>query len=185
VPGTDHDFDRLRDLFNAPRLLRDIEGDFVMQVRVRIDGRPLAQSTAEGQPSSVAAGFLIILPDESCSRLEYGTRLHGREAEGYAAMKERPAIGGQGNFIWDGHWKNWPLAAKAEYAHLRLERRGNTLYPSLSPDGRKWTPLNGGLGMEKMPERLKVGLAAYSISAEPSKVHFDQFKLSQAKRKRQ
>jgi hypothetical protein len=60
MPGTDHDYDPLRERVNAPRILRDFEGDFDMQLRVRIDCSPSIKSTVKGQPSYVAGGFLII-----------------------------------------------------------------------------------------------------------------------------
>src|SRR6185437_1126141 len=75
MSGTDHDFYPLRERVNAPRLLRDIEGDFEMQVRVQIDCRPSLTSTVKDQPSLVAAGFLLIPPAPftvTCIRLEYG-----------------------------------------------------------------------------------------------------------------
>lgn len=57
LPGTDHDYYPLRGRVNAPRLLREIEGDFEMQVRVRFDCRASATSTVEAQPSLVSGGF--------------------------------------------------------------------------------------------------------------------------------
>jgi hypothetical protein len=62
MPGGDHDFDPLRKRLNDPRLLRDMEGDFEIQVRVQMVCRLPAQSTVKGQPSCVAAGFLLIPP---------------------------------------------------------------------------------------------------------------------------
>lgn len=77
MPGSDHDYNPLLGQLNAPRLFRDLDldGDFVMQVRVRIESRPSVQSTVAGQPSVVSAGFLIVLPDDAplaCIRMEFG-----------------------------------------------------------------------------------------------------------------
>ena len=77
----------------------------------------------------------------------------------------------------DMNMKDWPLPAKAEQAYLKLERRGLYFRAFLSPDGEKWGPITGPFGTLGRP-KLKVGLAAYSTSAEPSKVRFDQFKLT-------
>lgn len=130
----------------------------------------------------VAAGFLLILPDGMCIRLEYGLARQGREANPYAALKDRDPPKGHSDGTWGPSWKNWPLTAKAEQAYLKLERRGKILYPSLSPDGEKWTLLVGGRGLQKLPAKLKVGLAVYSTSTEPSKVRFDHLKVTRGKK---
>jgi regulation of enolase protein 1 (concanavalin A-like superfamily) len=186
VPGTDHDFYPLRERLNAPRLLRDIEGDFEMQVRVQIDCRPSLTSTVKDQPSLVAAGFLLIPPAPftvTCIRLEYGLVRDGTRTDGYAALRHQGTKKGRSNARWGSEWKNWPLPEKTDRAYLRLVRQGETFYPSISPDGKKWALLVGGAGYVGLPKKLKVGLAAYSFSTEPSKVRFDQFKLTLGQRK--
>lgn len=186
MPGTDHDYDPLRERVNAPRFLRDLEGDFVIQVRVHIERRPSDISTVQDHTSCVAAGVLIIPPDSSsftCFRMEYGLSREGIGSDGYAALKHRDIKNGRMNGIWDCGWKPWPLPEKADNAYLRLERRKNTFYPSLSPDGEKWTPLFGPMGFGRLTAKLTVGLAAYSTSSERSKVRFDQIKLTQGKKK--
>jgi hypothetical protein len=45
LPGGDHNLAPNRDRFNAPRLLRDVQGDFVMQVLVSGSFRPSAKSS--------------------------------------------------------------------------------------------------------------------------------------------
>src|SRR4051812_31099083 len=46
LPGSDHDLGIERGRMNAPRLLRDVEGDFVVQVRVGGLFRPSTESGA-------------------------------------------------------------------------------------------------------------------------------------------
>jgi len=87
MPGSDHDYDPARKRFNAPRLLTEFEGDFDLVVRVRIDYRPSAQSTVEGQPSFVSAGFLLIYPETSltiCGRMEFAVSQQGSRRDAYA-----------------------------------------------------------------------------------------------------
>jgi len=82
MPGTDHDYDPYRKRFNAPRILREIEGEFDLQVRIRIDCPPSAPSSVKGHPAHVSAGFLILYPDSplyvsppyetACERVDYG-----------------------------------------------------------------------------------------------------------------
>lgn len=63
MPGTDHDYAPVRKRFNAPRIFCDLEGNFDVQLRVRIDYRPSAQATVKGHPSFISAGFLLIHPE--------------------------------------------------------------------------------------------------------------------------
>lgn len=181
LPGRDHDYDPCRGQFNAPRLLREreIEGDFVMQVRVRIDGQTSVQSTVDGRPSSVLAGFLVILPTNAqtmCMRIEFGAVLNGSGVEGcvpfrswgYSKKRGRIVEGGQ---VLEKGWKG--------NAYLRLDRRGGSFNYSISSDGEDWKSLGGMGGLR---EKLKIGLAAYSTSAQPSKVIFDQFQINPRKK---
>lgn len=219
MPGIDHEYDPIRDQFNAPRLLREIEGDFEIRVRVRIDCSLSAQSTVKGKPSCVSAGFLLIYPETSrcvCDRMEYAvSKLGGKperyevkqimaeprskhatskgtEVEGYAVMRDwhckvEPStltwdrrLQQREDIIWDQGWHNWPLTTKVESVYLKLEHRRNRFYFLISPDGEKWTQL---LWRSGPPANLKLGLAAYSSSSEPSKVRFDQLWLSRGKKK--
>lgn len=93
MPGTEHDYDPLRRKFNAPRLVCDLEGDFDLEVRVRIDSRPSAQSTVKGQPASISAGFLLIHPESGhpiCDRLEYAVSQQGSRADAYSVAPRLP-----------------------------------------------------------------------------------------------
>jgi hypothetical protein len=186
MPGSDHDYDPHRERLNAPRILRNLEGDFDMQVQVQIACLASRKSTVERQPSFVVAGFLLIPPPSygiPCIRLEYG--LAGQESgkDGYVALKHQDKAGGYSNAIWSRSWKNWPLPEKTDHAYLRIKREGEKLYPSISPNGEKWTSLVGSAQFGRLPAKLKVGLAAYSTSTEPAKVRFEDFKLIRGKKK--
>lgn len=186
MPGSDHDYEPVRKRFNAPRLLREFEGDFEMQVRVQIDCRPSFQTTVKGQPSYVGAGFLLIPPEKfGIISMRWDYRLAGQEpgTDGLAAEMIRGAKGGQSNGIRGKRWKNWPFKTRPEHVYLSLKREGDILYCKISSDRKEWVTIGGGqfLGL---PSKLKVGLAAYSTSNEPSKARFDQLKLTQDKRKK-
>lgn len=85
LPGGDHDLDPKRGRFNAPRLMREIEGDFIMQVRVCASFCPSAKSTVDGEDPRVAAGLLLIPAGENCIRLEYKAyRRKGKQSNGPA-----------------------------------------------------------------------------------------------------
>lgn len=183
MTGKDHDFDPRRDCFNAPRLLRDIEGDFTMEVKVSIDCRLSDGSTVKGNPPMASGGFLVIPPDKSCIRLEFLVDRKDGETQSHAALKDRPPKLGKTDYVWDRRYKTWPLPDEADHAYLRLERRGDKFYPYVSPDGEKWLLLVGSMGVVGLPAKLKVGLAAYSTSTEPAKVRFEEFKLTRGRKK--
>jgi regulation of enolase protein 1 (concanavalin A-like superfamily) len=185
MPGGDHGYDTARKRLNAPRLVSELEGDFQIQLRLRIDSRPSAKSTVKGQPSFVAAGFLVIPPEtfsEIFIRLQYGIAGEGDGADGFASQLSRDVEGGSRNGVCDKRWPKWPFKAEPEHVYLRLERWGNILSHSISPDGKLWVPA-GGCHLSGLPSKLKVGLAAYSTSTDPSKVHFDQLKLTRGKKR--
>lgn len=185
MPGTDHDYDTVRGRVNAPRILREFEGDFEMQLRFRIDGRPSIKSTVKDQPSYVAGGFLVIPPESYAMlfyRFQYGVAAEGIRADGFTAQLYRGNRGGYGCGECDKNWEKWPFKAKPEYVYLRLMRKGALLDYSISPDGKSWV-MGGGLNLLSLPSKIKVGLVAFTTSTEPSKVRFDQLKLSHGKKK--
>ncbi len=181
MPGTYHDYDPHRKRFNAPRLPRDLDGDFVMQVRLRIDCRPSVESTVVDQHSFVAAGFLLIRPNEWL-RLEYQVAGPRILSGGRVIEIDRSAGAGGLFWEWDKRRQNWPFKSEPEHVYLRLQREGDRLDHSVSPDGKVWMAA-GGVNTIGLPSKLQVALAAYTTSSEPSKVRFDQLKLTRGKNK--
>jgi len=188
LPGTYHDLSPKRNRFNAPRLLRDVEGDFVMQVRVCALFRPSAKSSVDGEDPRVAAGLVLIPIDKNYIRVEYEAYRHKGEQENSFAARMRGAQLGMntelsfmpGNPSPPGVKQDPPKKkhppAHEEQVYLRFERQGNNIRKTVSLDGKKWEPtLNWGT--KGLPKKFKAGLAAYSTSTEPFKVRFDQFKL--------
>ncbi len=70
IPGKDHDLGVERGRMNAPRLLRDVEGDFVVQVRVGGDFTPSNGSTTTERVPFVGAGLVLMNGDNTYIRLE-------------------------------------------------------------------------------------------------------------------
>ena len=70
VPGKDHDLGIERGLMNSPRLLRDVEGDFVAQVRVSGTFKPSQNSTSNERLPFVGAGLLLMADEKTYFRLE-------------------------------------------------------------------------------------------------------------------
>lgn len=194
LPGGDHDLSPKRKCFNAPRLLRDVEGDFVIQVRVRASFRPSAKSSLGGEDPRVSAGLVLIPIDENFIRLEYqGYRRKGEQHNDFVVRMRGGQLGMNmelgfmpGNPSPSGLKRNPPKKkpppAHEEQVFLRFERQGNNIRKTVSLDGEMWEP-TFTWDSKGLPNKFKVGLAAYSTSTEPFKVRFDQFKLTRGQKK--
>lgn len=185
MPGSVHDYAPYGKRVNAPRLLREFEGDFEMQVRLRIDCRPSLQSTVEDKPSYVSAGYLIIPPDNfwtKCFRMDYRIAGQGDGVDGCLAtmVGNREGTGKVGAVGYKP--LEWPFKGKPQYVYLRLERWGFVLSYKISADGKSWVDTGGG-GMSGLPSKLAVGLVACTTSTDPSKVVFDQLRITYGKKR--
>ncbi len=164
VPGKTHILSAEIGYVNAPRILRDIEGDFDVSVRVAGTGHPGGKTTTNVYSPYHGAGLLIWQDQENYVRLEIAADLqHG---------KARPYV----NFE---HRKDGALATSSGIVntdgsnHLRLRRRGAEIYASFSPDGVRWTsfsPITAHL-----QERLNVGVVAINSSTKPLTAEFEGF----------
>lgn len=176
LPGTDHDLAPKRKRFNAPQLLRDVEGDFIVQVRVCGSFHPSAKSSVDGEEPSVAAGLVLIPANENCIRLEYGAYRRKENQRNCPAFRMRGERVLGLEMDWDVSWKKDNRARNEEHIYLKLERRGHFIYEAISPDGEEWS-YQFRVEDHDLPAKVKVGLAACSTSTEPFKPHFDNFKL--------
>jgi regulation of enolase protein 1 (concanavalin A-like superfamily) len=175
VPGKDHDLGIERGLMNSPRLLRDVKGDFVAQVRVRGTFLPSKESTSTERIPFVGAGLLLMVDEKTYVRVERAALVKGGEVKTYANWELRQ----DGQFVLWGEEKIRPLEDKA--AFLRLERKGDKLLASVSHDGENWWELKP---LElKLPEKLKLGVAAGGTSMDVFAPKFDQFQLKKGKGK--
>jgi regulation of enolase protein 1 (concanavalin A-like superfamily) len=158
----------------APALLRDVEGDFAVQVRVGGDFR---HAELLGRGVERRAGLL----------LTDGKRAFSLER--VAGVEDLPVSLGQGSklslCIRTPHprlrwcFTNGPPLEKPAY--LRLERRGDLLLMAFSQNGEEWTPTWAGstpLLRLRLPRKLKVGVFAEATAPGPFRAVFDHFKLT-------
>jgi serine/threonine protein kinase/regulation of enolase protein 1 (concanavalin A-like superfamily) len=156
IPGKPHILSAEFGRVNAPRMLRDIKGDFDVSVRVDGTSHPGGKATTGLYSPYHGAGLLIWQDPENYVRLEIAAELqHG---------KPRPYV----NFEYR---KDGALAVTSGiknpdgWNQLRLRRRGDEIHASFGPDGVRWTsftPLTA-----KLNDRLKVGVAAINSSSKP------------------
>ncbi len=155
VPCKGHQLDLASHRLNAPRLLREVEGDFVAQVRIERDGR-----MASMEPGSDARLAGLVLAGGGTFKLKLTAGNMLLEQTDSSVFTTLPPSGPRvGNPVW-----------------LRLERRGNVLRLAYSADGKSWKYLAGPLRLG-LPRQVKVGVVAETTGEGVFKVVFDQFRL--------
>jgi regulation of enolase protein 1 (concanavalin A-like superfamily) len=174
IPAKVHDLYANFQRANAPRLLRNVEGDFVLQCRVSADFHATEKSNERaGQPAHTAAGLILVDGDNSF-RLEFGHCRYKTAMPTLGQVYNSPR-GRSGTWSVDG-LTYWALPRNAKSAYLRLERRGKYLYPAVSGDGKKWHLLP--YFELNYAKKLLVGVIATSSSQAPLKVTFGHFNLT-------
>jgi regulation of enolase protein 1 (concanavalin A-like superfamily) len=178
LPAKDHDLDPLRGRLNAPRLLRTVEGDFTLVVRIKADFHATEKPTA-GAYSSSCAGVVIEADDKWQSRIRYEagmSRESGKKRDYVRQSSRALRHKGGGSVTFDDSFAAWPLKRGLPEVYLRIQRRGRMVPGEVSPDGKTWTKLLPASLF--LPAKVKVGLFACSTSDRPLKATFDEFRLT-------
>jgi S1-C subfamily serine protease/regulation of enolase protein 1 (concanavalin A-like superfamily) len=166
VPGSIHDLNAELGKSNAPRIVREVEGDFVAQVKVCGEFQPEAPATREGVLPFNGAGLRLWLDADHCLRIERGAvRRNGRT--GAFLLFERHELGrpiSRNNaFLEEGD------------VYLKIERRGSQVSVYYGTDGDQWAearPMR-----VDWPSRLNVGLGAVNSASSPLSVRFEAYSV--------
>jgi hypothetical protein len=160
VPGEGHSFQPSDREPNAPCLLRDVEGDFVVQVRVDGDFRPTGGDTFRRAGLLLTDGKVYLLVERANDPAE-GFWI------GFGFAEEPPPVLDQS---FGGPGGKGP-------AFLRMERRGDDKFQlKVSIDGKKWNRfVSEGVPMAR---KLKVGVIAEATAPGEFKPVFDSFRIS-------
>jgi regulation of enolase protein 1 (concanavalin A-like superfamily) len=166
VPGTWHDLNPDTGKLNSPRIVKEMDGDFAVTVKVTGDFKPGGTSTnPKGVPYN-GGGILIWSDSDNFIRLERGAVLRGSKVGSYIAFEER-----EGGYRGAVHNEVYPGGT----CWLRLERKGSRITGAVSMDGRTWKALKP---IDTIwPAKLKIGLAAINSSSEPFTLKFEEFSL--------
>jgi regulation of enolase protein 1 (concanavalin A-like superfamily) len=153
VPKTWHDLTYQGDdtKRNAPRVLRPVNGDFKLQVKVEKFPLPKPDTSSNGKANFVSAGLLIWQDDKNFIRIERGSA-------------------GEAPFVWvevfqDGQsaeTKAHPLEDKD--AWLRVTRSKDRLTVETSEDGKEWTEVHST--DVKLPAAIKAGALAINTTTK-------------------
>jgi regulation of enolase protein 1 (concanavalin A-like superfamily) len=185
VPGAYHDFwaEKDKGKVNAPRVLQDVEGDFIVQVKVSGPIQPEKGTVIPKLATSAPfqAGSLLIWQDpDNFIRLDRC---------GIYSPKERNAVFfylqafKDGNRAIDKDTKKvinvFAEGALNQDAHLRLERKQGKVYPAFSQDGGKtWLFLPLKSITTDLPEKVKVGVGAVNNTTKVFTIGFQDFQLT-------
>ncbi len=171
IPGKLHDMDFDGGLTNAPRVMQEVEGDFVATVKVSGDYKLGPKGTnPKSHPLSrfISGGMLLWSDANNHIRLE---RCLFNEFGKYTTIgvifEER-----EGGYAGAMHSEWFQLGD----CYLRAERKGNKIFGATSSDGKVWKDLKP---IDTLwPKKIKIGLDAINSSNASFSVKFDEFSLT-------
>jgi regulation of enolase protein 1 (concanavalin A-like superfamily) len=169
VPGTDHALCIERHQMNAPRVLRAVEGDFIVQVKVSGEYPNGSTSVVEGRRAFHGAGLVLWQDENTYVRLERAKVTLDDQNPSYASFELRK----DGKFERVGDGSEVPLADQDTF--LRLERHGDKVCAGVGADGVHWTwfePLDVALA-----KKLQVGIVAGQNTSTGFAPEFSEFRL--------
>ena len=170
VPGRAHSFHLTPEKPNAPRVLRTVAGDFVLQVRVALSYDQDATTDLSDWPGLVGAGLLIL--DGTTSRVEI-RHLHERLFNNPWRISAEYDL--RGPDVDRGGSTPRPLDSKPVY--LRMTRRGNRITADWSPDGRGWLPMHPNPLDLPLSRQVQVGFHVIQNTKKPIVAEFDQYQI--------
>src|SRR5260370_7621378 len=167
VPGTAHDFAAELGRWNAPRILSEVKGDFIMDVKVSGEFKPVEVSTINSRLSYNGAGILLVKDRTNHLSLQRGAVRLGDRVRHYANFELRKDA--------ELPISLYELELEDKDAYLRVERRGNQVFGMASQDGIHWRsyePIE-----VDFPEVLSVGVEAINSSNQPFAFSFERLAL--------
>ena len=171
VPGTAHDLGVEHGQMSAPRVLRQVKGDFTAQVLVAGTVRPEGPGTLQDRLPFNGAGLLLWQDDNNYILLQRASFLTPQGFRSFYASFELRKDGEVERFAASSD-----LSLADQDTYLRLTRRGDKISAAASQDGKEWKSLEPKT--IKLSRDLQVGVAAVNTSRKPFKVRFKNFKLT-------
>ena len=156
-----------RGALNAPRVWREVRGNFTATVKVSFPVRAKVPPRHEDVPEARAGGGLVVWLD--ATNLLTLTR-DERECDGTPGEYLRAECCAKGFTRGAADYR-----APQKAGYLRVTRWDKGLSCSYSRDGKKWTPL--GSYAAEWGDTLKVGVVAENSFKAPFEVAFDEYTL--------
>ncbi len=169
VPGKLHDLQSEANKINAPRVMREVEGDFVATVKLVSKLGPAGECTRQGGFPYNGAGLLLWKSEGRYVRLERAAILRDGSIVQYILFEERQGREptSRGSSVPDG-----PML-------LRISRKGNEVVAAASMNGEVWHEM--GRVTDDYPYKLKIGVAAVSSASHPFTAELTGFQVKGAK----
>ena len=161
-------FPKLADLAQlyASRVVREVDGDFVVTVKVVGDFRPGGKSTNPKTVPFNGAGILVWSDADNFIRLERAAVARPGRINTYVNFEEV-----EGGTRGASHNE----VMKGGDCWVRMERKGSRIHGSISFDGTTWKQLKPIQTV--WPTKLKVGVIATSSSGLPFSVAFEEYEM--------
>jgi regulation of enolase protein 1 (concanavalin A-like superfamily) len=168
VLGTPHDFSAELNRMNAPHTLLQVQGDFIIDVKVCGQLQPGSRGTIRGRKPYQGLGLLVFKDRGSYLRLDRGAVNQGSYVSHYANFESRK----------DGarHDSLPGILSDTQDIHLRVARRGSAFHALVSRDGIQWQGLPRPIVMD-LPDQLRVGVLAINSSDQPLQGTFEAFEV--------
>jgi regulation of enolase protein 1 (concanavalin A-like superfamily) len=186
IPGGEHNMSPLAKGTDAPRVMREVEGDFTAQVKVTC---PIAPQTVLPGASTTyqAAGLLVSADGWHFLRVERNGFFRDWDQEPSFGRSGRTGLSSNAPTIeyWTDRsivaqhvdWSGQAPPLPGDSSWLRVERRGAALRVWLSHDGQDWSEVK--TINSTLPARVNVGVMAVNSSGDPFQAEFSNFKLTQ------
>lgn len=155
---------------DAPRALREVEGDFTAVVRV---ASPISNQLPE-KYSPHSGGGLVAWESEAGF---FAVQLANGQVNG-----NREAIWGQHSTATEWQTLVKGLGTPTGKAFVRLKREGQKVTAGWSRDGKQWKDFDAGPQDVTWGPKVKVGVVAENNLGVPVEVTFDQYSLTQPKK---
>lgn len=155
---------------NAPRVMQEVAGDFVAQVKVTADWK--LRTPLPNEQNTFAAGLAIVASPQHFLRHE---RILFRHRQFGTTSSFIPPI-----YDLNGQRLSTIEVVGADYFQgrstwLRMVRRGQNVSTFISHDGVQWQPT--GVVTTQLPNIVKVGVHAINAAGSPYIVEFENYEL--------
>jgi regulation of enolase protein 1 (concanavalin A-like superfamily) len=167
VPDAAHDFAGELNHWNAPRIVRDAKGDFIIDVKVSGQFKPVDGSNIPPRRSYNGGGILLIKDKNNHVSLQRGAVYLDDKVRHYLNFELRK----------DGELTTslYKVDLEDGDVHLRLDRRGKKVYGMGSNDGINWKSYDP-IEID-FPDELTVAIAAINSSKAPFACAFEDFAI--------
>jgi regulation of enolase protein 1 (concanavalin A-like superfamily) len=171
IPGTPHVMSAERGTTNAPRVVRDVAGDFTAEVRVSSDFPTDDKALVDRRWAFYGAGLVVWADEKNYIRFERA-RMHiaGRGWRCYPSWEMRE----DGEVARGWAWADGTLEEDRP-AYLRLTRKGDELTAAVSQDGKEWRELPAL--KVKFGRTVKVGVIALQNTKAGYEAEFEALKV--------